>query len=123
MSKGCSPCIEAGSSTFGSKSVKQSSWMVSSSNLGTSSVFVCQEVKGPLSLAWAVPEVNQAIKVIGEESPEGLDNGKRVGLARVNRSVNCSPSCSKRISDDDNALDVKGSGLNNTKLNSKQLCI
>ena len=80
MSKGCSPCIEAGSSTFGSKSIKQSSWMASS-NLGTGSVFMCQEVKGPLSLARAVPEVNRAIKVIGEESPEGLDDGKRVGLA------------------------------------------
>ena len=41
----------------------------------------------------------------------------------MNRSINCSPSCSKRVSDDNNALDVKGSGLNNTKLNSKQLCI
>jgi len=42
--------------------------MASSSNLGTGSVFMCQEVKGPLSLAWAVPEVNGAIRAIGEET-------------------------------------------------------
>jgi len=40
-----------------------------------------QEVKGPLSLAWAVPEVDGAIRVIGEEAPKGLDNGKGMGLA------------------------------------------
>ena len=55
--------------------------MVSSSNLSTSSIFMCQEVKGLLSLAWAVPKVDGAIRVIGEETPKGLDNGKRVGLA------------------------------------------
>jgi len=81
MSKGCSPYVEAGSSTLGLKSVKRSSWMASSSNLGTGSVFMCQEVKGPLCLARAVPEVNRTIRVIGEEGPEGLDNGKRVDLA------------------------------------------
>jgi len=37
---------------------------------------MCQEVKEPLSLAWAVPEVNRVIRVIGEETPKGLDNGK-----------------------------------------------
>jgi len=62
-------------------SIKRSSWIVSSSNLGTGSIFMYQEVKGPLSLAWAVPEVNRAIRVIGEEGPEGLDNGKGMGLA------------------------------------------
>jgi len=55
--------------------------MVSSSNLGTGSVFMCQEVKGPLCLARTVPEVNRAIRVIGEEAPKGLDNGKGMGLA------------------------------------------
>jgi len=55
--------------------------MASSSDLGTGSIFMCQEVKGPLSFAWAVPEVNGAIRAIGEEIPKGLDNGKRVGLA------------------------------------------
>jgi len=40
-----------------------------------------QEVKGPLSLAWAVPEVNGAIRVIDEETPKGLDNSKGMGLA------------------------------------------
>jgi len=55
--------------------------MASSSNLSTGSVFMCQEVKGPLRLARAVPEVNRAIKVIGEEVPEGLDDGKEVDLA------------------------------------------
>jgi len=54
--------------------------MVSSSNLSTSSIFICQEVKGPLGLAWAVPEVNRTIRVIGEETPKGLDNGKGVDL-------------------------------------------
>ena len=54
--------------------------MVSSSNLGTSSIFMRQEVKGPLRLARAVLEVNRAIRVIGEEVSEGLDNGKGVGL-------------------------------------------
>jgi len=44
--------------------------MASSSNLGTGSVFMCQEVKGPLRLAWAVPEVNGAIRVIGKEAPK-----------------------------------------------------
>ena len=102
MSKGCSSCVKAGSGTLGPKSIKWSSWMASSSDLGTSSIFMCQEVKGPLSLAWTVPEVNRAIRAIGEETPKGLDNGKGVGLAWVNRSVNCSPSCSKRISDDNN---------------------
>jgi len=38
-------------------------------------------VKGPLSLAWAVPEVDGAIRVIGKETPKGLDNGKGVSLA------------------------------------------
>ena len=55
--------------------------MASSSNLGTGSIFMYQEVKGPLCLAWAVPEVDRAIRMIGEEGPEGLDNGKGVGLA------------------------------------------
>jgi len=55
--------------------------MASSSNLGTSSIFMCQEVKGPLSLAWAVPEVDRTIRMIGEEVPEGLDDGMGVGLA------------------------------------------
>jgi len=81
MSKECFPCVKASSGTLRSKSVKRSSWMASSSNLGTGSIFMCQEVKGPLSLAWAVPEVDRAIRVISEETPKGLDNGKRVGLA------------------------------------------
>ena len=81
MYEGCSPCIKAGSSTLGSMGVKRSGRMASSSNLGTGSVFMCQEVKGPLCLARAVPEVNRAIRVIGEETPKGLDNGKGVGLA------------------------------------------
>jgi len=55
--------------------------MASSSNLGTSSIFMCQEVKGPLSLAWAVLEVNGAIRMIGEETPKSLDDSKGVGLA------------------------------------------
>jgi len=55
--------------------------MVSSSDLGTGSIFMCQEVKEPLCLARAVPEVDRAIRVIGEETPKGLDNGKGVGLA------------------------------------------
>jgi len=42
--------------------------MASSSNFGTGSIFMCQEVKGPLYLAWAVPEVNKAIRVIGKEA-------------------------------------------------------
>ena len=54
--------------------------MASSSNLGTGSVFMCQEVKGPLRLARAVSEVNGAIRVISEETPKSLDNGKRMGL-------------------------------------------
>jgi len=61
--------------------------MVSSSNLGTGSVFMCQEVKGPLSLTWAVPEVNGAIRAIGEETPKGLDNGKGVRCALDSPSV------------------------------------
>ena len=80
---------------------------------------MCQEVKGLLSLAWTVLEVDEAIRVIGKETPKGLDDGKGVGLVWVNRSINCSSSCSKRISNDNNALDVKESGLNNTKSNSK----
>ena len=106
-SKECSLCIKIGSSILRLKSVKRSSWIASSSNLGTGSIFMCQkvkrplglawavqevkrplglawavqEVKRPLGLAWAVPEVNRAIRVIGEEAPKGLDNGKRVGLA------------------------------------------
>jgi len=55
--------------------------MASSSDLGTGSIFMCQEVKGPLCLAWAVPKVNGAIRVIGKEISKGLDNGKGVGLA------------------------------------------
>jgi len=81
MCKGCSPYIKASSSTLGSKSVKRSSWMASSSNLGTGSVFMCQEVKGPLRLARTVPKMNRAIRVIGEEVSEGLDDGKGVDLA------------------------------------------
>jgi len=42
---------------------------------------MCQEVKGPLRLAWAVLEVDGAIRVISEEAPKGLDNGKGMGLA------------------------------------------
>ena len=55
--------------------------MVSSSDLSTGSVFMCQEVKGLLGLAWAVPEVSGAIRMIGEETPKGLDDGKGVSLA------------------------------------------
>jgi len=42
--------------------------------------------------------VNGAIRVIGKESPKGINNGKRVGLAGVNRSNNCSPSYNKKVS-------------------------
>ena len=55
--------------------------MASSSDLGTGNVFMHQEVKGPLHFARTVLEVNRAIRVIGEETPKGLDNGKRVDLA------------------------------------------
>jgi len=55
--------------------------MASSSNLGTGSIFMYQKIKEPLSLAWAVPEVDRAIRVISEEAPKGLDNGKGMGLA------------------------------------------
>jgi len=55
--------------------------MASSSDLGTNSVFICQEVKGLLGLAWAVLEVSGVIRVIDKETPKGLDNGKGVGLA------------------------------------------
>ena len=122
-SKGYSLCVEVGGNTLGSKSIKQSSWIVSSSDLGTSSVFICQEVKRPLGLAWAVLEVNGVIRIIGKETPKELDNGKGVGLVWINRNINCSSSCSKRVSDDNNVLDVKESGLNNTKSNRKQLYI
>jgi len=54
--------------------------MASSSNLGTSSVFMCQKVKRPLGLAWTVLEVNGAIRIIGEETSKDLDNGKEVDL-------------------------------------------
>jgi len=54
--------------------------MASSSNLSTGSIFMYQEVKGPLSLTWTVPEVNGAIRVIGEKTPKGLDNSKGVDL-------------------------------------------
>jgi len=37
-------------------------------------------VKRPLGLAWAVLEVNGAIRIIGKETPKELDNGKGVGL-------------------------------------------
>ena len=53
---------------------------MSSSDLGTGSIFMCQEVKGLLSLAWTVLEVDEAIRVIGKETPKGLDDGKGVGL-------------------------------------------
>jgi len=55
--------------------------MASSSDLGTGNVFMYQEVKGPLSFAWEVPEVNGAIRAIDEETPKGLNNSKRMGLA------------------------------------------
>jgi len=42
---------------------------------------MCQKVKRPLGLTWAVPEVDEVIRVIGKETPKGLDNNKGVGLA------------------------------------------
>jgi len=50
-SKECSLCIKTGSSTLGLKSIKRSSWIASSSNFGTGSIFMCQEVKRLLGLA------------------------------------------------------------------------
>jgi len=63
--------------------------MASSSNLGTGSVFMCQEVKGPLRLTGAVPEVNRVIRVIGKEAPKGLDQwqGSGPGLSKQKRQL------------------------------------
>jgi len=38
--------------------------MASSSDLGTGSIFMYQEVKGLLGFAWAVPEVDGAIRTL-----------------------------------------------------------
>jgi len=57
--------------------------MAFSSNLSTGSVFMCQEVKGPLDLAWAVPEMNGAIRATSKEFPKGMyNNSKSIRLRR-----------------------------------------
>jgi len=61
---------------------------------------MCQEVKRPLGLVWAVPEVNRAIRVIGEEAPKGLPLPLplRFVLVTVVKGAFSTASCSTAIS-------------------------
>ena len=58
--------------------------MLTSSNPNVGSIFMHQEVKRPLGLTRAVPEINRVVQVTSKEISKGMYNHKRVGLPRVN---------------------------------------
>ena len=59
---------------------------------GVSHIVMDQLVKGPLSLAGAVPEVNPIAMALRKEQPKCRADSQRVGLSRVHRGVYCSSS-------------------------------
>ena len=90
--KQCSPSVQARNDTFRAQKVNGSCWMRSSRYSGVSHIVMDQLVKGPLSLARAVPEVDPVAMALRKEQPKCRADSQRVGLFRVHRGVYCSSS-------------------------------
>jgi len=67
--------------------------MMSSSDTSIDYIIMDQVVKRPLSITRAVLEVNGMVRLTSEEASKGTYYSQGVGLARVNRGINCSSSC------------------------------
>ena len=57
--------------------------MRSSSHSSVSHIVIDQLVKGPLSLAGAVSEVNPIAMALGKEQPKCRADSQRIGLSRI----------------------------------------
>ena len=66
--------------------------MRSSSHSSISHIVMDQLMKGPLSLAGAVPEVDPIAIALRKKQPKCRADSQRVGLSRVYREVYCSSS-------------------------------
>ena len=87
--KQCSPSVQARNNTFRAQEVDGSCWIGPSRYSGVSHIVMDQLVKGPLSLAGAVPEVNPIAMALKKEQPKCRADSQRVGLPRVHRGVYC----------------------------------
>jgi len=68
--KQCSPGVQARNDAFRAQEVNGSCWMKSSRYSSVSHIVMNQLVKGPLSLAEAVPEVNPIAIALRKEQPK-----------------------------------------------------
>ena len=73
----------------GEEKADGSCWMGPSRYSGVSHIVMDQLVKGPLSLARAVPEVNPIAMALRKEQPKCRADSQRVGLSRVHRGIYC----------------------------------
>ena len=89
MIKQCSPSVQARNDTFRAQEVNGSCWMEPSRYSSVSHIVMDQLVKGPLSLARAVLEVNPIAMALRKEQPKCRADSQRVGLSRVHRGVYC----------------------------------
>ena len=85
----CSPSVYTRNDTFRVQKVNGSCWMRPSRYSGVSHIVMDQLVKGPLSLAGAVPEVDPVAMALRKEQPKCRADSQRVGLSRVYRGVYC----------------------------------
>ena len=65
--KQCSPSVQARNNTFRAQEVDRSCWMGPSRYSGVSHIVMNQLVKGPLSLAGVVPEVDLIAMALRKE--------------------------------------------------------
>jgi len=87
-----SPSVQARNNTFRAQEVNRSCWVTPSRYSGVSHIVIDQLVKGPLSLAGAVPEVDPIAMALRKKQPKCRADSQRVGLPRVHRGVYCSSS-------------------------------
>ena len=90
--KRCSPSVQVRNDTFRVQEVDKSCWMGPSRYSGVSHIVMDQLVKGPLSLAGAVPEVDPIAMALRKEQPKCRADSQGVGLSRMHRGVYCSSS-------------------------------
>ena len=88
--KQCSPSVQARNNTFRAQEVDGSCWMRSSRYPDVSHIVMDQLVKGPLSLARAIPKVNPIAIALRKEQPKYRADSQGVGLSRMHRGVYCS---------------------------------
>jgi len=67
MVKQCSPDVQAKNNAFRAQEINRSCWMRFSSHFSVSHIIMDQLIKGPLSLAGAVLEVNSIAIALRKE--------------------------------------------------------